>query len=76
MVVADLIDSSRRKRMVESVRHPAIQTFLEWAREAIERDPSFRAEVDAALADLTISPILRHHLTDELDRIARGDARS
>ena len=61
--------------MVESVRHPAIQTFLEWAREAIGRDPSFRAKVDAALAELTISPTLRHHLTDELDRIGRQDVR-
>ena len=57
--------------MVESVRHPAIQTFLEWARAAIGRDPSFRVKVDAALADLTISPTLRHHLEEELDLIAR-----
>jgi hypothetical protein len=63
--------------MVESVRNPAIQTFLEWAREAIGRDPAFRVQVDAALAELTISPTLRHHLTDELDRIARdGTART
>ena len=40
--------------MVESVRHPAIQTFLEWAREAIGRDPSFRVKVDAALAELAL----------------------
>lgn len=60
--------------MVESLRHPAIQTFLEWAREAIGRDPSFRAQVDAALAELTISPGLRHQLTEELDRIARPRA--
>lgn len=64
--------------MVESVRHPAILTFLEWAREAIGRDPAFRAKVDAALAELTISPTLRHHIDDELDRMARAaeDARS
>jgi hypothetical protein len=62
--------------MVESVRNPAIQTFLEWAREAIGRDPAFRGQVDAALAELTISPTLRHHLTDELDRIARDGART
>ena len=60
--------------MVESVRHPAIQTFLEWAREAIARDPSFRVKVDAALAELTISPKLRHHLEEELDLIARSAA--
>jgi hypothetical protein len=57
--------------MVESVRHPAIQTFLEWAREAIERDPAFRVKVDAALADLTLSPTLRRHLESELDLMAR-----
>jgi hypothetical protein len=57
--------------MVESVRHPAIQTFLEWAREAIGRDPSFRPKVDAALADLTISPKLKHFIEEELDRISR-----
>ena len=56
---------------LESVRHPAIQTFLEWAREAIGRDPSFRSKVEDALADLAISPTLRHQLDDELDRIAR-----
>jgi len=60
--------------MVESVRHPAIQTFLEWAREAISRDPSFRVKVDVALAELTISPALRHHLEAELDLIARPGA--
>jgi hypothetical protein len=60
--------------MAESVRHPAIQSFLEWAREAIGRDPSFRAKVDAALSELTISPALRHHLEDELDLIARPGA--
>ncbi len=58
--------------MVESVQHPAIQTFLEWAREAIGRDPSFRVKVDAALAELTISPKLRHHIEEELDLIGRG----
>jgi hypothetical protein len=57
--------------MVESVRHPAIQTFLEWAREAIGRDPAFRVKVDAALAELTISPKLKHSIEEELDRIAR-----
>ena len=57
--------------MVESVRHPAIQTFLEWAREVIGRDPSFRVKVDAALSELTISPTLRRHLESELDLIAR-----
>lgn len=66
--------------VVESVRHPAIQSFLEWAREAIGRDPSFRVKVDAALSELTISPALRHHLEDELDQIAvaavGGGARS
>jgi hypothetical protein len=56
---------------LESVRHPAIQTFLEWAREAIERDPSFRSQVEEALSGLTISPKLRHELDEELDRIAR-----
>jgi hypothetical protein len=60
--------------MVETVRHPAIQTFLEWAREAIGRDPSFRVKVDAALAELTISPALRHHLEAELDLIGRPGA--
>jgi hypothetical protein len=60
--------------MVESVQHPAIQTFLEWAREAITRDPSFRVKVDAALAELTISPKLRHHIEEELDLITRGTA--
>jgi hypothetical protein len=60
--------------MVESVQHPAIQTFLEWAREAVARDPSFRVKVDAALAELTISPKLRHHIEEELDLIARGNA--
>ena len=60
--------------MVESVRHPAIQTFLEWAREAIGRDPSFRVKVDAALAELTISPTLRRHLEAELDLISRPGA--
>jgi hypothetical protein len=64
--------TAREESMAESVRHPAIETFLEWAREAIGRDPSFRAKVDAALADLTLSPALRHHLTDELDRIPRS----
>jgi len=59
--------------MVESVQHPAIQTFLEWAREAVGRDPSFRAKVDAALAELTISPKLRHHIEEELDLITRGN---
>ena len=39
--------------MVESVRHPAIQTFLEWAREAIGRDPSFRAQVGFGPISLT-----------------------
>jgi hypothetical protein len=58
--------------MVESIQHPAIQTFLEWAREAIGRDASFRAKVDAALAELTISPKLRHHIEEELDLAARG----
>ena len=62
--------------MVESVRHPAIETFLEWAREAIGRDPSFRAQVDAALAGLTISPLVRRHIEAELDLIARQPARS
>lgn len=57
--------------MVESVQHPAIQTFLEWAREAVGRDPSFRSKVDAALAELTISPKLRHHIEEELDLITR-----
>ncbi len=57
--------------MVESVQHPAIQTFLEWAREAIGRDPSFRTQVDTALAGLTISPKLKHQLEEELDQIAR-----
>jgi len=57
--------------MVESVQHPAIQTFLEWAREVIGRDPSFRVKVDAALSELTISPTLRRHLESELDLIAR-----
>ena len=57
--------------MVESVQHPAIQTFLEWAREVIGRDPSFRVNVDAALSELTISPTLRRHLESELDLIAR-----
>ena len=56
---------------IESVRHPAIQTFLEWAREAIARDPAFRAEVETALAELTISPQLRHQIDAELDQIAR-----
>ena len=56
--------------MVESVRNPAILSFLEWAREAIGRDPSFRPKVDAALAGLTISPQLRRHIEHELDRIA------
>jgi hypothetical protein len=59
--------------MVESVQHPAIQTFLEWAREAVGRDPSFRSKVDAALAELTISPKLRHHIEEELDLITRGN---
>ena len=59
---------------LDSVRHPAIQAFLEWAREAIGRDPSFRAQVDTALADLTIAPKLRHQLDDELDQIARESA--
>ena len=62
--------------MVESVQHPAIQTFLEWAREAIGRDPSFRVKVDAALAELTISPKLRHHIEEELDLVTRGAATS
>jgi hypothetical protein len=68
-----VVEDKKRKEesMVESVRHPAIQTFLEWAREVIGRDPSFRVKVDAALDELTISPMLRHHLTDELDRIGR-----
>ena len=57
--------------MVESVQHPAIQTFLEWAREVIGRDPSFRVKVDAALSELTISPTLRRHLESELDLIVR-----
>ncbi len=57
--------------MVESVRHPAIRTFLEWAAEAIRRDPAFRARVDAALAEVTISPKLRHHIEEELDRVGR-----
>jgi hypothetical protein len=76
-VVKAVVEDRKLKEesMVESVRHPAIQTFLEWAREAIGRDPSFRVKVDAALAELTISPTLRHHLTDELDRIGRADAR-
>jgi hypothetical protein len=60
--------------MVESVQHPAIQTFLEWARDAVGRDPSFRSKVDAALAELTISPKLRHHIEEELDLITRGNA--
>ena len=60
--------------MVETVRHPAIQTFLEWAREAIGRDPSFRVKVDAALAELTISPALRYHLEAELDLTSRPGA--
>jgi len=59
---------------VESVRHPAIQTFLEWAREAIARDPAFRGEVETALAALTISPKLRHQLDAELDQIVRDSA--
>lgn len=62
--------------MVESVRHPAIQTFLEWAREAIARDAAFRPEVDAALARLTISPQIRRHIEAELDRVQSvGSAR-
>jgi hypothetical protein len=59
--------------MVESVQHPAIQTFLEWAREAVGRDPSFRPKVDAALAELTISPKLRRHIEEELDLVARAN---
>ena len=54
---------------MESIRHPAIQAFLEWARDAVGRDPSFRPQVEAALAELTISPKLKHHIEDELDRV-------
>jgi hypothetical protein len=55
---------------VESLRHPAIQTFLEWARDAISRDPAFRSQVEEGLSGLSISPKLRRQLEEELDRIA------
>jgi hypothetical protein len=61
----------KEEAMVESVHNPAVETFLEWAREAIGRDPSFRAKVDAALADLTIAPNLRHQIENELDLMGR-----
>jgi hypothetical protein len=73
---ADLPRQAKEGAVVESVRHPAIVGFLEWAREAIGRDPSFRPQVDAALAELTISPQLRRHIEQELDRIMPvGEAR-
>jgi hypothetical protein len=65
-----MVGDMRDEPALDSVRHPAVQAFLEWARAAIKRDPSFRSQVDAALADLTISPRLRHQLDEELDRIA------
>ena len=63
-------EGNKEVGVVESIRNPAIQAFLEWARDAIGRDPSFRPKVDAALAELTISPKLKHHIEDELDRIS------
>jgi hypothetical protein len=62
-------EANKDTGVVESIRHPAIQAFLEWARDAVGRDPAFRAKVDAALGELTISPKLKHHIEDELDRI-------
>lgn len=48
----------------------AIESFLNWAREAIARDPTHWADVEKALAETTLSPELRRLVEAELARLA------
>ena len=50
--------------------HEAVDSFLRWARDAIERDPSQWANVEKALAETTMSPQLRRVVEAELERWA------
>jgi len=54
----------------------AIDSFLRWAREAIERDPSHWAEVEKALAETTMPPELRRVVEVELKRLATQHGRA
>ena len=48
----------------------AVDSFLRWAREAIERDPTHWVDVEKALAETTLSPDLRRVVEAELKRLA------
>jgi hypothetical protein len=54
----------------------AIDSFLQWAREAIERDPSHWVDVEKALAETTMPPELRRVVEAELKRLASQHGRS
>jgi len=54
----------------------AVDSFLRWAREAIERDPNHWVEVEKALAETTMPPELRRVVETELKRLASPHGRS
>ena len=57
-------------RMSSDAGRKAVDSFLRWAREAIERDPTHWADVEKALAETTMSPDLRRVVEAELKRLA------
>jgi hypothetical protein len=57
-------------RVSSDAGRKAVDSFLRWAREAIERDPTHWADVEKALAETTMSPDLRRVVEAELKRLA------
>ena len=57
-------------RVTSDAGRRAVDSFLRWAREAIERDPTHWADVEKALAETTLSPDLRRVVEAELKRLA------
>lgn len=61
--------------MSRDIGRAMLDSFLEWAAEAIARDPSHRADVEKALAETTMAPELRRVAEEELERLAEQHRR-
>ena len=62
-------------RVSSDAGRKAVDSFLRWAREAIERDPTHWADVEKALAETTLSPERRRVVEAELTRRATAAGR-